>query len=201
MRKLVMMNKKQEQEVVTFYASSREEWRAWLEANHEVAQPVWLIQYRKGSNVPSLSWSEAVEEALCYGWIDSTRRTIDHESFMQCFSKRKPKSVWSKINKANVERLRKAGLMTKAGQAAVAIAKENGYWGILDEVEELTIPKDLDKEFRAHKGSKVFFMSLSKSVRKGMLHWVVMAKRPETRQKRIAEIAELAGQHKKPKQF
>ncbi len=196
-----MMNKKQEQEVVTYYASSREEWRAWLEANHETAQPVWLLQYRKGSNVPSLSWSEAVEEALCYGWIDSTRRTVDHESFMQCFSKRKPKSGWSKIKKEHVARLKKAGLMTKAGLAAIAIAKENGHWGILDEVEELTIPKDLEKEFKAHKGSKAFFMSLSKSVRKGMLHWVVMAKRPETRQNRILEIAELAAEHKKPKQF
>jgi uncharacterized protein YdeI (YjbR/CyaY-like superfamily) len=142
-----------------------------------------------------------VEEALCFGWIDSTRRPLDKERFLQFFSKRKPKGTWSKVNKEKVKQLIADGLMTKAGLESIETAKQNGAWTILDTVEELTIPKDLEKEFKAHPGSKKYFMSLSKSVKKMMLHWLVMAKRPETRQKRITEIAEQAGKGMKPKQF
>ncbi|MCD6066899.1 MAG: hypothetical protein K0S33_1725 [Bacteroidetes bacterium] len=151
--------------------------------------------------MPSISWSEAVDEALCFGWIDSTRKSLDDEKFMQFFSKRKAVSTWSKVNKEKVRQLIEQGLMTEAGLASIETAKQNGSWNILDGVEELTIPKDLEKEFKIHKGSKPFFLSLSKSVRKMILQWIVLAKRPETRQKRISEVAELAAQNLKPKQF
>lgn len=151
--------------------------------------------------MPTVTWSEAVDEALCFGWIDRTRNSLDNEAFMRFFCKRKPNSVWSKINKGKVQRLIDEGLITQAGCESIETAKQNGSWTILDDVEELKIPKDLEKEFKTKKGSKDFFLSLSKSVRKSILQWLVLAKRPETRQKRIYEIAELAAQKLKPKQF
>ncbi|MFN8231168.1 YdeI/OmpD-associated family protein [Flavobacterium filum] len=187
--------------IETFCPTNRIDWRKWLKKNHQTKQSVWLVCYTKKSNQPTVNWSETVDEALCFGWIDSTRKTIDEFSFMQFFSKRKPNSTWSKINKEKVQKLIDNGLMSQAGLDIIETAKQNGSWTILDEVEELKIPNDLEKAFKKHKGSKDYFLSLSKTVRKMMLQWLVLAKRPETRQKRINEIAEQAGQNKKPKQF
>ncbi|MFD2164147.1 YdeI family protein [Paradesertivirga mongoliensis] len=100
-------------EAETFYAKDRQEWRQWLKDNHTLKQSVWLVQYKKQSNIPSISWSEAVDEALCFGWIDSTRKSVDDRQFVQFFTKRKANSMWSKINKAKVEQLIKDGLMEK----------------------------------------------------------------------------------------
>ena len=193
------MQKKEE--IATFYPSTQTDWREWLQENHLSKQSVWLIYYKKKSKVPSLSWSEAVDEALCFGWIDSTARPIDDEKYMQFFTKRKPNSVWSKINKDKVEKLIATGKMSQAGFESIEKAKQNGSWTILDSVEELSIPEDLEASFQANEGSKDFFMSLSKSVRKAILQWLVLAKQQTTRQKRINEIAELAAQKLKPKQF
>ncbi len=179
----------------------KKDWRKWLELNHKKKGAVWLILYRKKSPNHNLSWSEAVDEALCFGWIDSTKRTIDNEKYKQYFSKRKAKSNWSKINKDKVKTLIDQGIMEKEGYKSIEIAKENGSWTILDEVEALVIPKDLKEEFANHKGSMEYFASLSKSVKKILLHWVVSAKRKETRKKRILEIVENASNDLKPKQF
>lgn len=138
----------------------------------------------------TLNWSDAVDEALCFGWIDSTVRPIDDEKFMRSFTKRKPKGTWSKINKEKITRLIADGLMMPTGLECIEKAKQNGSWEILDEVEELIIPKDLELAFKKHPGSKTAFLNLSKSVRKAMLHRVAFAKRPETKEKRIAEILE-----------
>ena len=175
-------------EIDTFYAASPADWRAWLAENHVSKQSIWLIYYGKKSNVPSLSWSEAVDEALCYGWIDSTRKTLDKDSSIQYFSKRKAKSTWSKVNKAKIIALTEAGLMTEMGVECVERAKQNGSWTIIDSVEDLIIPDDLEKIFSTEAGLKDFFLSQSKTVRKGMLHRLVMAKTEPTRQKRINEI-------------
>jgi uncharacterized protein YdeI (YjbR/CyaY-like superfamily) len=191
----------QEKEIETFCPVSPEDWRQWLTENHSVKQSVWLVYHKKKSNNPSLSWSEAVDQALCFGWIDSTKRPIDGETFMQFFCKRKPKSVWSKINKDKVQRLIDEGLMMQAGHKSIETAKQNGSWTILDHAEDLNIPKDLEKAFKTQRGSKQYFLSLSKSVKKAILQWLALAKRPETRQNRINEIAELAAQKRKPKQF
>lgn len=191
----------QKKDTDTFCPESRQAWRQWLKKNHRSKQSVWLVYYRKKSAVPSITWSEAVDEALCFGWIDSTKKSVDAETFMQFFCKRKTTSVWSKINKGKVQQLMEEGLMTQAGYKSIEVAKENGSWTLLDEVEDLKIPKDLEKAFKTKKGSKAFFLSLSKSVRKAILQWLTLAKRPETRQKRITEIVTLAGQKLKPKQF
>jgi len=189
-------------EIITTYCpSSRHDWREWLSQNHNSTQAVWLVYYKKESGTPTVSYSDAVDEALCFGWIDSTKKSLGNDSFMQFFCRRKQISVWSKINKAKVQRLIEEGFFTQAGFESIEVAKQNGYWSILDEVEELVVPKDLEKALKAKKGAKTFFSGLSKSVKKSILQWVVLAKRPETRQKRIAEIADLAAQQLKPKQF
>lgn len=185
----------------TFNVNTKAEWRQWLEENHHIEQSVWLVCNTRKSNLPVVHWTELVDEALCFGWIDSTRKTIDEGSFMQLFSRRKPKSTWSKINKEKVQKLIENNLMTKAGFETIRIAKENGSWNILDSVEDLTIPEDLNEAFKQHEGSEVYFQSLSKSMKKMLLQWIVLAKRPETRKKRIDEIAGQAAQNKKPKNF
>lgn len=185
-------------EADTFCPASRQEWRQWLQENHSKKQSVWLIYYKVKTGKSSLVWSEAVDEALCFGWIDSKALSIDEGSFKQFFCPRKPKSVWSKINKEKVKRLTEEGLMTPAGQRCIDIAKQNGYWSILDEVEELIIPDELMKELEARPGAKEFFLSLSPSVRKLALYKIVLAKRPETKQKRTVEIAEQAARREKP---
>lgn len=119
--------------------------------------------------MPSISWSETVDEALCFGWIDSKAMPIDDEKYMRLFCKRKTLSTWSKVNKEKVRKLIDEGRMTSAGLTSIEIAKQNGSWEILDEVEELTIPQDLEKEFETRAGSKEFFLSLSKSARKAIL--------------------------------
>lgn len=191
----------EKEEIETFYPSTTADWREWLQENHLSKQSIWLIYYKKKSKIPSISWSEAVDEALCFGWIDSTARPIDDEKYMQFFTRRKATSVWSKINKDKVEKLIAAGKMSQAGFESIEKAKQNGSWTILDSVEELAIPEDLEVAFQANDGSKDFFMGLSKSVRKAILQWLVLAKQQSTRQKRINEIAELAAQKLKPKQF
>ncbi|MDR2285371.1 MAG: YdeI/OmpD-associated family protein [Sphingobacterium sp.] len=188
-------------EVETYYPQSPEDWRQWLEENHLSKQSIWLVYYTKKSNIPSISWREAVDEALCFGWIDSTTKKVDDSSFIQYFSKRKPKSIWSKINKEIVQSLIDAHRMTKAGFESIEIAKQNGSWTILDQVEELIIPADLEIAFNKHTGSKDYFLSLSKSTRKIILSWIVLAKRQETREKRINEVAESLGKQQIPRQI
>lgn len=190
-----------EENIDIFYPENRQQWRQWLQENHDVKHSVWLLYFKKSSNKPSLSWSDAVDEALCFGWIDSKRQAIDEEKFRQYFCRRKPKSTWSKINKDKIERLTEEGLMAQAGFDSIETAKLNGSWSILDEVENLNIPEDLEKAFETRPGSKSFFLSLSRSDRRVILQWLVLAKREQTRQMRIREIAELAGQGLKPRQF
>ena len=189
----------QNQGVEIFYPASRTDWREWLEKNHLSKQAVWLVFYTKSSDKKSISWSEAVDVALCFGWIDSKKIKIDKETSHQYFSRRKPNSTWSRINKEKVQQLIENGLMTEAGYKSIEIAKQNGSWTLLDEVEEFIIPKDLDAEFARRPGAKDFYLSLSKSVKKLILQWLVLAKRPETRQKRITEVVEWAEQKLKPK--
>jgi uncharacterized protein YdeI (YjbR/CyaY-like superfamily) len=176
--------------IETFYPKNQIEWRKWLQANHKEKQFIWLVCYKKKSNIPTITWSDAVDEALCFGWIDSIRKTLDGEKFIQFFSPRKPKGTWSKVNKEKIELLIANKKMTKAGYESIAKAKKNGSWTILDEVEELIIPKDLLAAFNTKAGSKKQFLSLSKSIQKQNLHRLVMAKMPETRAKRINEIKE-----------
>ncbi len=190
-----------EKELETFYPKSRQEWREWLQENHDKRQSVWLIYYKKKSNAPTVAYSEAVDEALCFGWIDSKSKPLDEEKFMQFFSKRKEKSVWSKVNKEKVQRLIVEGLMTKAGYHIIDIAMKNGSWTVLDEAEALVIPNDLELAFEKSPNAKVHFLNFSRTDKRNILQWLVLAKSQETRAKRIAEIVELADKNQKPKQF
>lgn len=184
-----------------FCPVDQSDWRKWLEVNHQTKDSVWLIFYKKKAPKFNLSWSDSVDEALCFGWIDSTKRTLDHERYKQYFSKRKTKSNWSKVNKDKVESLIENGLMQEAGLESIRTAKENGSWKLLDAAEDLIIPEDLKAALAHSEGAMEFFEGLSKSAKKILLYWVSSAKRKETREKRILEIVENAQENLKPKQF
>lgn len=188
-------------ELETFEPHSQQEWRTWLSENHLQKTSIWLVYHKKSSPISSVAYSDAVDEALCFGWIDSKQMPIDDQKYMQFFCKRKPKSVWSKVNKEKIERLTKEGKMAKAGFDCIEIAKQNGSWTILDDAEALLIPEDLAAEFDKNLSAKTYFLNLSRTDKRNILQWLVLAKRQETRQNRINEIVELAGKNLKPKQF
>lgn len=184
-----------------FCPASPQHWREWLQANHATRQSVWLVYYKKAANQPSLTWSQAVDEALCFGWIDSQAQPLDGERYRQYFSHRKPTSAWSKVNKEKVVRLLAEGRMTEAGLASIATAQQNGSWVLFDEAAALLLPTDLELALQKASAAESYFLSLSKSDRRNMLQWVALAKRLATRQHRIAEIVEMAAQQLKPKPF
>jgi uncharacterized protein YdeI (YjbR/CyaY-like superfamily) len=188
-------------EIPVFYPQNITDWRKWLQENHLSATSVWLVFHTKKSGRKTITWSDAVDVALCFGWIDSKKIKIDEETAHQFFSRRKPKSTWSKINKEKVTKLMEKGLMTEAGMKTIEVAKQNGSWVLLDAVENLVIPDDLENAFHLKPGAKDYFLTLSKSTKKAMLQWLVLAKRPDTRHKRVTKIAEMALIGKKPKQF
>jgi uncharacterized protein YdeI (YjbR/CyaY-like superfamily) len=185
-------------EIEVFCPTSQQEWRQWLEENHSSKQSVWLVYYKKKVQIPTISWSEAVDEALCFGWIDSTAKPIDEQTYRQFFTKRKPKSVWSKVNKDKIEQLIKNGLMAEAGHKIIEIAKQNGSWTTLDDVEALIIPEDLEIALQNNLGLKELFLTLSRSVIKSHLYRLTLAKLPGTRQKRINETIEILNQKRSP---
>lgn len=176
----------------TFHAKSREDWRKWLKKNHSTEKSVWLIIYKKQSETPSVYYPEAVDEALCFGWIDSKPNKRDEESYYQFFAKRNPKSNWSKVNKEKIARLVEKGLMQSAGLEMIEIAKENGTWTALDEVENLIIPDDLQELFSDNKTAFKNWERFPPSSKRGILEWILNAKKPETRLKRIEETVSFA---------
>lgn len=169
--------------------------------NHLKKDAVWLVIRKKDSESPNLSWSEAVDQALCFGWVDSVKVSVDSVKYKQYFSKRKPRSMWSKINKDKVARLTREGLMTAAGKKSVALAKKNGSWTQMDAPQNLEIPQELEAEFVKYPDSRAFYEGLSASLRKSCLHWIAMAMRPETRKKRINSIIASIRGSEKPKPF
>jgi uncharacterized protein YdeI (YjbR/CyaY-like superfamily) len=169
---------------------SRNAWRAWLKKNHASSTGVWLVYAKKHSGIPSLTYNDAVEEALCFGWIDSKINPIDDAFYMQVFTPRKLKSAWSALNKARVERLLAAGLMTPAGIVMVKAAKDSGTWNAWKQVEEMTIPPDLEKAIKANPDARHYWVSYSASRRKGVLYRLAGAKRPETRARNLQDIIE-----------
>jgi uncharacterized protein YdeI (YjbR/CyaY-like superfamily) len=177
------------------------EWRAWLKANHERPDGVWLVTFKKGSGRPVVTWDESVEEALCFGWIDSIRRKVDDDRSRLWFSPRKPKSVWSAVNKERIGRLEREGRLAPAGQRMVELAKQTGTWTALDEVEALVVPDDLAAAFAEHPGAAEQWESFPRSVRSGILQWILQAKRPETRAARVAETAEKAARGERANQW
>ena len=171
---------------------TRAEWRDWLAANHSSGEGVWLISFKKATGQPAVSYDEAVEEALCFGWVDSKPRKLDEERTMLYFAPRKGGSGWSRPNKERVERMIAAGLMTPAGLAKVDAAKTDGTWTMLDAVENLEVPDDLAAELDKYPEARANWEAFPRSVKRGILEWIVQAKRPETRVKRVEETARLA---------
>lgn len=183
------------QDIQAFYPQNIHEWRSWLDLNHGDTKAVWLITYRKGSEKPTITYDEAIEHALCYGWIDSKALRRDHESSYLYFSPRKLTSNWSITNHKRIEKMTALGLMRPAGQAVVDHAKTIGTWDILTDAQNLIIPEDLqslfDKNTDAHKNFKAF----PPSARQMILEWIATAKKPETRKKRVMQTVELAAQN------
>jgi uncharacterized protein YdeI (YjbR/CyaY-like superfamily) len=172
--------------------ASRAEWRQWLAAHHASRPGVWLVYYKKASGQPSVSYAEAVEEALCFGWIDSHPRKLDAERSQLLFTPRKPRSGWSKVNKERLERLQAGNLLMPAGLAAIARAKQNGAWESLDAAEAGHIPEDLAAALVTDDTAARHFAAFSPSARKQILTWVLGAKQPATRARRVAETVRMA---------
>lgn len=184
-----------------FAPDSRAAWRAWLEQNHASAGGVWLVYHKKGSGQPSVPYAEAVEEALCFGWIDSLTKPIDAARYRQLFTPRKPRSPWSKSNKERVERLIAQGLMTPAGLARIEQAKQTGTWTIYDGIEALEVPPDLENALRQNGPAHAHFQTFGDSTRKQIFWWIESAKRPETRANRIAQVVTAAAEKRNPLQY
>ena len=178
-------------------ADDRATWRAWLEANHATSSGAWLVTWRARSGRQGLAYEAAVEEALCFGWVDSTAGRVDADRGKLYFAPRKPRSAWAATNKARVERLIAAGLMAPAGLAAIERAKANGSWEILDSVERLEVPGDLAAALDAQRPAATNFAAFPPSVRKQLLTWVAFATRPETRASRVRQIAEAAARNER----
>lgn len=180
------------------FAENRVTWRAWLDANHAISSGAWLVTWRSHSGKQGLPYEAAVEEALCFGWVDGTAGTVDEERGKLYFAPRKPTSGWAATNKARVERLVAEGRMAPAGLAAIERAKANGSWELLDSVERLEVPDDLATALAAHSSAAANFAAFPPSVRKQALASLVMAKRPETRADRVRRIADAAARNERP---
>jgi uncharacterized protein YdeI (YjbR/CyaY-like superfamily) len=180
---------------------TRADWREWLEQHHTQVEGVWLIRYKVASGKSRMDYEEAVEEAICFGWIDSKPNKLDEERSMLWFAPRKAGTGWSRINKARIEKLLAAGLMAPAGLAKVEAAKQDGSWNALDSIEELEIPPDLGEALAADPVANQYFDAFPRSVKRGILEWIAAAKKPETRLKRIAETVELAAKNIRANQW
>jgi uncharacterized protein YdeI (YjbR/CyaY-like superfamily) len=178
-------------------ADDRAAWRAWLEAHHATATGVWLVTWRPRSGRVGLDYEAAVEEALCFGWVDSTGGRVDDDRGKLYFAPRKPRSVWAATNKARVERLIADGRMAPAGLAAIDRAKANGSWETLDAVERLEVPDDLAQALERRPSAPANFTAFPASARKMMLGWVALARRPETRAARIEQVADGAARNER----
>jgi uncharacterized protein YdeI (YjbR/CyaY-like superfamily) len=173
-------------------APTRASWRAWLAKHHDTSPGVWLVYHKKGSGVPGVGYEEAVEEALCFGWIDSRVRSLDDRRYMQLYTPRTPGSNWSRLNKERIARLTAAGTMADAGLAAVEAAKSDGSWAQLDAVEGLIEPAELRGALDRRPIARSNFDAFSDSVKKQALYWVYSAKREDTRARRISDVVAAA---------
>jgi uncharacterized protein YdeI (YjbR/CyaY-like superfamily) len=171
------------------HAETAREWRRWLTTNHRRETGVWLVSWRNQTGRPRLTYEESVVEALAVGWIDSKALRLDDERTMLWFSPRKPGSGWSRANKERIDRLEREGRMMDAGREAIARAKQDGSWTLLDAIEDLIVPDDLAAAFASNPGSSEHWAGFPRSARRALLAWIVQARRPETRARRVSEVA------------
>lgn len=177
------------------------EWREWLHENYTTfPKGIYLIFYKLDTGQPSMRWEEAVKVALCYGWIDSTVKSLGNGKRRQYFCPRNPKSTWSKLNKSYITQLEKQQLIHKSGWEMIDLAKETGTWTAMDAVENGIIPPDLQKAFDNNQKAYTNYLHFAPSYRKGYLSWLHSAKRQETKDKRITEIIRLCENNQKSRQ-
>lgn len=180
------------------HVTSREDWHTWLKENHDQEKEVWLIFYKKHTGQSRLPYDDAVEEALCFGWIDSIVKRIDDEKYAQKFTPRKPDSKWSELNKKRVEKMIRQGRMTEAGMALINAAKKSGKWEqVISLPKELTLPPGIKDALAANKKAWENFNQLAPSQQRLYVGWITTAKKEETRQRRLKEAVELLAQGKK----
>ena len=182
-------------ELPELYFKTDIEWRSWLTINHRETQGIYLIFYKVEHHKESMRWEEAVKVALCFGWIDSTVKSLGDGKRRQYFCKRKPKSVWSALNKKYIIELIMENLIHESGHSAIEIAKKNGAWTALDNVEKGIIPKDLQTAFNKQQTAYTNYKNFAPSYKKSYLYWLNQAKREETRLKRISKIIELCSKN------
>ncbi len=185
----------------TITAASKEAWREWLAENHDKEKSVWLVIYKKDSGIAGVNYEEALREGLCYGWVDSKPNKRDAESYYQFFSKRNPKSNWSGKNKRLIAELTAAGKLAEPGKEMVRIAKETGTWDALNDVENLIVPPDMQVLFDKNKTAFENWENFPPSTKRGILEWIFNAKRQPTREKRIRETVEKAGENVRANQY
>ena len=178
-------------------APTNREWRAWLAKNGAKKDAVFLIIYHKDSSAPSIGYKESIEHALCYGWIDSKAIKRDEESFYLTFTRRNPKSKWSTVNKERAARMTAAGLMRPEGQVMIDLAKKTGAWDSLEMAGTAVIPDDLQEAFDANPTAFEHFVKFAPSSKRLILEWILNAKRPQTRQKRIKQSVEMASRNER----
>jgi uncharacterized protein YdeI (YjbR/CyaY-like superfamily) len=181
----------------TFYAKDSKAWRAWLQKNHLSMDSIWLIVFKKNSGVASIDYPTSVDDAICFGWIDSVRITRDAQSHYQYYARRNPKSNWSKVNKDKVARLEAAGLMQLEGQRLVQLAKDTGTWDALNEVEALVQPPELIMALANNKIAEKNFNEFNRSTKRGILEFLQNAKQEATRTARVEKIVRMAAIGKK----
>ena len=182
----------------TTHPKTRIAWRRWLEKNHSISPGIWLIYYKKSTGKAKLVYNDAVEEALCFGWIDSTARPLDDERYMQRFTPRKPKSGWSGLNKKRIEKMMAEGLMTKAGLEKIEAAKKDGSWESLDHIDAIQPPEDFEMALSKNKKAKINFQNFPSFTKKQFLYHINSAKTEATRKERIILCVKMAAANKKP---
>jgi uncharacterized protein YdeI (YjbR/CyaY-like superfamily) len=178
-------------EIPELYFERDVEWYDWLQLNHDKYKVIYLIFYKLETGIPTMRWEEAVKVALCFGWIDSTVKSLGNGKRKQYFSPRNPKSTWSALNKKYIIELEKANLIQEPGYKTIALAKQTGKWSEMDDVENGIIPKELQDAFNKNPRAFEYYQNFSRGYRKSYLSWLHSAKRKTTRQKRIAEIIKL----------
>lgn len=175
------------------HVETRAQWRRWLTDHHQHARSVWVVSWRKHTGRPAVSYDDAVTEALAFGWVDSKPAALDHDRTMLYYSPRKAGSGWSRPNKLRIQTLERDGLMTPAGRRVIDAAKADGSWTMLDDVEDLVVPDDLASALDTVPEARRHWDAFPRSVRRGILEWIVQARRPQTRATRVAETARQAG--------
>lgn len=184
-----------------FAVESRDGWRGWLEAHHTASRGVWAVTWKRRSGGPHVPYGDLVEEALCFGWVDSLGRALDERRSQLLMTPRKRGSGWSRPNKERIERLAAAGLMAPAGAAVVAAAQADGSWSLLDDVEALIEPDELREALDESPDARRHWDAFPRSAKRAILEWIVQAKRAETRSRRIRETADLAAHNERANQW